>query len=445
MKEGRIKLLTVLGLIVLLLLQSIWIYNMYNSVYNDVKEVICSSLYESMFKDIMIRFKTSIPEGTQMKAGKMESDGKMSHVYFQQALIDHNAPISIEQLDSIYTEDLLQKKIDTKIVINKINPQTNDVLESTDSNFHASWGCIYTDTIPLRTDSTEAIQAIIVSPYKIVVERMSLLMVASAILMIFIGWCLVYQIRIIITQNRIAKLRKDFSNAMVHDMKSPLTSILIGTRMLRSGKIDDYPEKKEKHFGIMESECEHLLSLSNKILTMAKIEENKLTLDRTNVPLMPLLNDLAEKFKSHAEKNVSFDIHCHHRAESVYADKTHLNEAISNLIDNAIKYSGESVNIEIICYREKDLTKIKVSDNGFGIPLKEQVLIFEKFERASAARKRSLRNGATGFGIGLSYVQQVMQAHGGTVEVESVEGKGSDFTISFPVLTEEITDDKETI
>ena len=110
----------------------------------------------------------------------------------------------------------------------------------------------------------------------------------------------------------------------------------------------------------------------------------------------------------------------------VYADAFCLREVLGNLLDNAIKYSHEEVKIDIICESEKGFCKIKVCDNGLGIPLKDQSLIFNRFER-SAAVGRSGRGGAAGFGLGLNY--------GGRVEVESEEGRFSEFTLYFPIET----------
>ena len=108
-----------------------------------------------------------------------------------------------------------------------------------------------------------------------------------------------------------------------------------------------------------------------------------------------------------------------------------MREVLGNLLDNAIKYSREEVKIDIICESEKGFCKIKVCDNGLGIPLKDQALVFNRFER-SAAAARSGKGGATGFGLGLNYVQQVMLAHDGRIEVESEEGRFSEFTLYFP-------------
>ena len=105
---------------------------------------------------------------------------------------------------------------------------------------------------------------------------------------------------------------------------------------------------------------------------------------------------------------------------------------LGNLLDNAIKYSRAEVKIDIICESERGVCKIKVCDNGLGISLKDQSRIFNRFER-SAAAVRSSKGGAAGFGLGLNYVQQVMLAHEGRVEVESEEDRFSEFTLYFPV------------
>ena len=112
---------------------------------------------------------------------------------------------------------------------------------------------------------------------------------------------------------------------MIHDMKTPLSSILMGTRILRSGKLDDKPERKEKYFDIMEDEEEHLLALVNKVLTLSKLEEGKLLLEKTEVELRPIIEDLIEKFTAKAEKQVEFALDL--QEEKAYADEEFLKEA----------------------------------------------------------------------------------------------------------------------
>ena len=104
---------------------------------------------------------------------------------------------------------------------------------------------------------------------------MTLLLLATVLIMVLVIVCIIYQIRIIVRQDKIAKLREDFSYAMIHDMKTPLSSILMGTQILETGKLDTQPEKKARYFRILKEEGEHLLSLTNKVLTLSKLENHQ--------------------------------------------------------------------------------------------------------------------------------------------------------------------------
>lgn len=439
MNTRRPKIVTAASLFVLFCLQAMWSIYTYRVLYVGLERT-CNNLIEiAVHRDVITRLESGrLPEGARIVGGRLKENGREDFIPVQEALIEYNVPVSLTQFDSIYQTFLIAENIHTKTIIDKINVRTGEVLESTDPTFRAWWGTVETEPALLRRDSTEAIRAVIVSPHKNVFSRLGILFIGSLVSMFFVGWGIAYQVKIILLQNRIAELRKNFSNAMVHDMKTPLNTILMGVKILGSGKIDHDTEKKKKHFDIIEDKCHHLLSLSDKVLTLAKIEEDKLNLDRAEVPLKPLVDELVRHLLIRTDKQITFEMHCP-ETELVYADPMHLREIISNLIDNAVKYSDASVHINLSCRTTPNETRISVSDNGFGIPLKDQALIFEKFERASAANKRSLRGGATGFGLGLTYVQQVMQAHGGSVEVESIEGQGSEFTLIFPLLMQEIS------
>ena len=228
------------------------------------------------------------------------------------------------------------------------------------------------------------------------------------------------QVGIIRRQDKLAQMREDFSYAMIHDMKSPLTTLLIGLRTLRSGRLDDKPEKKERHFEV-------------------KLESGRLILDLDEVELPPLVESLTRTFEAKATKPVRF--HTDLQAETVYADKEYLKEALSNLIDNALKYSKpEGVEVLVASHRENGYVHIRVRDNGIGIPLSAQRTIFDKFERVLPKDKGEGKK-VSGFGLGLNYVMNVVREHGGYVGVESVPGRYSEFTISLPEREEEA--DKE--
>lgn len=285
--------------------------------------------------------------------------------------------------------------------------------------------------IPLREDSTLCVQGIVKNPYRYVVSSIWYLLVPLWIMFLVMLDCIFGQIKVLRMQRRLEQFQKDFTYAMIHDMKSPLNSILMAAHVLAGGKLADKPEKEEKYRRVMTEESEHLSALSNRVLMLTQLDEGHLELHKEEVALRPLLDDLIAKISLKVNKKVEFNT-VYHRCETVYADAFCLREVLGNLIDNAIKYSREEVKIDIVSVSEKGFCKIKVCDDGLGISLKDQSRIFNRFER-SAAAGRSDKGGASGFGLGLNYVQQVMLAHEGRVEVESEEGRFSEFTLYFPV------------
>ncbi|MCF2577467.1 HAMP domain-containing histidine kinase, partial [Phocaeicola barnesiae] len=291
---------------------------------------------------------------------------------------------------------------------------------------------LQTDKVPLRKDYSIVIQAQFVNPNNLFFGKMGLLLVSTTILLIFVVFCIIYQVRIISKINKISQIREDFSYAMVHDMKTPLSTIMMVQDMLESGRLDSKPEIKNKYMNIAKSEADHLFALTNKILTISKLENHKLEMNKTEVELTPIIEKLTEKFKAKVQKPVNFIISL--QAKTAYADNDYLGEVLSNLIDNAIKYSKESVEINITAEESERYTILKVRDNGLGISEADQKIIFQKYERAAAA-KRSRRNGASGFGLGLNFVDQVIKAHEGRIFVNSTEGEFTEFTIYLPLDT----------
>ncbi|WP_299090791.1 HAMP domain-containing sensor histidine kinase [uncultured Bacteroides sp.] len=284
--------------------------------------------------------------------------------------------------------------------------------------------------IPLREDSTLCVQGVVKNPYRYVATSIWYLLLPLWITFLVMLDCIFGQVKVLRMQHRLEQFQKDFTYAMIHDMKSPLNSILMAAHVLAGGKLADKPEKEEKYRRVMTEESEHLLVLSNRVLMLTQLDEGHLELHKEEVVLRSLLDDLIAKISLKSNKKVEFNT-VYHRCETVYADVFCLREVLGNLLDNAIKYSREEVKIDIICESERGACKIKVCDNGLGISLKDQSRIFNRFERSAAAR--SSKGGATGFGLGLNYVQQVMLAHEGRVEVESEEARFSEFTLYFPV------------
>lgn len=430
-----IIIFTILGLVAILGLQAIWLFNTYALVKRNIYKECNEALRKALNEEAVIRFKQA-PNRTEIYSPPIKQVGEIvpEFAYLSEGLSKLGFELSLNKVDTIVSVYLSGSNIESEFFVCIVNPKRDEqILQISKQQILPSLGIIKSEVIPIRTDLSQGVQLVLLNPYWTIFERMGLLMIATAIMMIMVITCIIYQIKIIIRQDKIAKVREDFSYAMIHDMKTPLSSILACTSLLHSGKMDNLPELKEKYFCIVEDEGGHLLNLANKVLTLSKLESHKLEIAKTVFPLEPMIADLIEKFTVKSAKPVHFTTHL--QAKEVCADEEYLKEALSNLIDNAIKYSEESVAIDISSLSNATHTLIKVHDNGIGISEKDRKHIFEKFERASAF-KRSRLGKVAGFGLGLNYVYQVMDAHEGSVTVNSVEKEFSEFILYIPIKTE---------
>jgi len=167
---------------------------------------------------------------------------------------------------------------------------------------------------------------------------------------------------------------------------------------------------------------------------IAHIERRKLTLDKKPIDLEEMTYRLIDKFMAKGGKNIEFDPYFALNGAIAYADPLYFENAVSNLIDNAIKYSESSVKICIECISNPKMIFVKVRDNGLGISAIDQGKIFERFERGVAVKNKK----TSGFGLGLNYVKNVIEAHGGTIALSSKLGEGSEFVIGIPIVVTSI-------
>lgn len=366
----------------------------------------------------VVHMHNTIDQNYRLRAALIMQNGmegvKMNSQYLDSAFAERLSRLGVKSRSGI--RQFLRSSDSTVVEVGYASPKYGDYT----SRF-----------IPLKEDSTLCVQGVVKNPYRYVATSIWYLLLPLWITFLVMLDCIFGQVKVLRMQRHLEQFQKDFTYAMIHDMKSPLSSILMAAHVLAGGKLADKPEKEEKYRRVMTEESEHLLALSNRVMMLTQLDEGHLELHKEEVALRPLLDDLIAKISLKVNKKVEFNT-VYHRCETVYADAFCLREVLSNLVDNAIKYSREEVKIDIVCVSEKGFCKIKVCDDGLGISLKDQSRIFNRFER-SAAAGRSSKGGASGFGLGLNYVQQVMLAHEGRVEVESEEGRFSEFTLYFPV------------
>lgn len=430
MNANRTKILSTAALIAILLIQMFWMWNTYNinarqlgKEYDEIlKKTIALELDKTNRCDSFFESGDTVAYSNIYNSTLSLYDAiyKKSH---QDANIDTLTIIA----DSIIKAEKLPFRID----INKVNMKTGKVIEgkNINSNIFPFLEEVKTNILPVRLDYSVGFQMTITNGSIYIIRHNWVLLLISILISIVIILSLIDQINYIDEQERVRLLREDFSYAMVHDMKSPLTSIIMGTKYLHSGVLEKKPEIKEKYFCIVEDEAQHLLALINRLLTISKLEHGKLHIQKAEVNLETMIDDVADKYKAKSAKPIHITTHI--GATTALADEEYLKEAISNLVDNATKYSKEEINIQISTLENDKNVYIKVFDEGIGIAKSELKTIFNRFERA-AEHERDARKTRGGFGIGLNYVLQVINAHGGKISVKSEKDKWSEFTISLP-------------
>jgi two-component system phosphate regulon sensor histidine kinase PhoR len=446
MKLRTVWIIFFLSVFSLLAFQAVWLYSIYNEKKIDVEEDVNLLLTESIEEELKFRYDKFISKDTILflpekeiladtaratASGELNPKEIMETSFLQQVFEIIDAPVQILFIDSLFSEKIGNLNISGKYSL-LYKDSTGIILEQTgDLSSSRMEKAFHTDSL-LIVDG-KRIQAIVdISPFA-VFKRMIWLLGASFLVLIIILACIIYQAKTIFTQYKLNRLREDFTNALTHDMKTPLGTINAVLSMFREGSLENNPEMREKFGKTAMDQVSGLLMLVEKILTIAKMEEGKLELERTPVDLLEIANELKNRFSLSKEKQVTILTSVELGDRIVYLDRTLIKDAIANLMENAIKYSGASVRIELDCYVENKQLFIRVRDNGFGISEKDKQKIFEKFERGAAVE----RKGAKGFGLGLNYVKRVTEAHGGIVVLYSKEKEGSEFTMVLPLVVSE--------
>jgi len=252
---------------------------------------------------------------------------------------------------------------------------------------------------------------------------------SSAVLLIVIFF-FVYTMLVILRQRRLSEIQKDFINNMTHEFKTPISTIAISTHVLKDPAIVQFPERLLNYANIIENENHRLKQQVERVLQMARIEKEDLGLKKDVIDFHELIQE-AVKNKSFSAADVEISLHLNALTPSVKVDKLHMVNVLYNLLDNAIKYNHNKPSIEIETSNRNKLLIIAIRDNGIGIQKENLKKIFNRFYRVPTGNLHDVK----GFGLGLSYVKRIVEAHDGKVTVISEPEQGSQFIIQFPLAS----------
>ncbi|PYQ23443.1 MAG: two-component sensor histidine kinase [Acidobacteria bacterium] len=227
----------------------------------------------------------------------------------------------------------------------------------------------------------------------------------------------------------LSRLKSDFVANVSHELKTPLALIRLFAETLELGRVPS-EDKARQYYQVINKESQRLTQLINNILDFSRIEAGRKEYRFAPTDVGRIVSDVLEAYRFQIEQQgFVLEVRVADDLPEVEADKEALAQAVLNLVNNAIKYSRDEKYLRLDLHREGDKVLLSVTDRGIGVAKGEQKKIFEKFYRA----EDSLVHETKGSGLGLALVQHIMQAHGGSVEVESAPGKGSTFTLVLPV------------
>jgi signal transduction histidine kinase len=249
------------------------------------------------------------------------------------------------------------------------------------------------------------------------------------VLSVFMIGGLVLTYRSVNKQVALARLKSDFVSNVSHELRTPLALIRLYAETLELGRITK-DEKKHEYYSIIRKESERLTALINNILDFSRIEAGRKEYDFKETDIAELVRNTLDSYRFQIEQQgFALEEQIETGIPKIRVDREAIARALVNLVNNALKYSDSEKFLGVKLYREQSMLKLEVSDRGIGIEHNEQARIFEKFYRTCDP----LVHNTKGSGLGLSLVQHITEAHGGEVEVESVPGRGSKFTLSLPL------------
>ena len=418
-KNNKYVIIAIVGLSAAFMMQMLWIVGGFQYTISKIKSDVNEKLEQALFTEAEQRACLYLKS---IAVSPSNSD-KPDITYFETELNkETKSNISLPKLKAILDKSLPS---DYSIILYNNGKEHYYGGDNRAIQLSVKSAVFYT-----RTDQSQAIQIELTNPYSIFFEELGLLALASFLMLIITLLCIFKQVGIIRWQQNNAKMKKIMTYSMIHDIKTPLSTIRLGLGALDHEKIVNDPEKRTKYLQVISTETQHAYCLINRILTISKSQAGKLELKKVQVDMTSMLSKMEENFKVNRLKNVSFENHIN--CQYAFADEEYLKEIFYNLIDNSIKYSDGDVTIRISTDKVDKGVSIRVRDNGIGISKADQKVIFDKYERASAAKRTFKKNGAPGFGLGLTYVFQVIDAHEGMIGVESELGRYTEFSIFLP-------------
>ena len=395
----NISILAIASLLCLAVVQSVWVYRMYNDSVTDFKRRVESAAYKSIYKAFRM---DAIPGLADAKYVKINLDD--FSLYFEPNLME------LDALQPYYAEVLFNDAGNSRVVMTRgERPIMNNPM---------------TTVVPIDDDGQYSLLVSIETPFKVFLGRMWGLIASSVAIIILLAGVLIYLVRTMFRQKTLEEMRRDFTHNITHELKTPISVAVTATDALRNFSADADPDRRSRYLEIVETQLTQLSTMVEHILSVS-VEGREYKYNPTVVNLHEIISGLTSGARMNSGKKPALNIEC--PAEiNVRADEFHIRNLLATVIDNAVKYADDP--IVDIRVRDDDGIVIEVEDNGCGIAKEHLGHIFEKFYRVPTGDIHTVR----GYGLGLYYAKQVVELHKGDISLKSRVGKGTTVTIKLP-------------
>jgi len=266
--------------------------------------------------------------------------------------------------------------------------------------------------------------------YSYLFGQLAYLMVPSILFFLLIVGGFSFLVYTLNRQKKLLAIKNDFINNLTHELKTPVFSISLLTKVFKERLKQKETDKLENYLNLLEIENQKLKGHIDKVLELASLENGKYSLQKEVCDFHEIINEAVSTFSLKIESaQGQLSKNFQSVKSQLLVDRDHFKNVIQNLLDNAIKYSKEQPSIAISTQSSSDKLSIAISDKGIGIAPEHHKQLFEKFYRVTTGNLHTIK----GFGLGLSYVKYIVEAHGGSIRVQSKQNEGATFIMEFPI------------
>ncbi len=390
------------------------------------------SLEEKMRRTDSLKFTRVLPQPVhnmiQIKA-PVEKSSNSPIIRFLSSNKTINDSIPVKLVDSAYRVEL--NKTNKKLKFSILFESYKDSIQKIWTMKRDSTDAVVTDKVFVGYTTPYAYQAKFENTSAYVFGKMQMQIGGSLLVLLLVAGSFIVLYRNLLAQQRLAEIKNDFISNITHELKTPIATVGVAIEALRNFNAIQSPEKTKEYLDISAAELQRLSLLVDKVLKLSMFEKQQIELNKEPFDLKELMEETLKIMKLQFDKQkakVSFTTSDH--SFMLEADKLHITSVIYNLLDNALKYSKNNALIDVsLDMADQNQVVLRVSDNGMGIAPEYQGKIFDKFFRVPTGDKHNIK----GYGLGLSYVAEVVKSHKGSIVVDSEPGKGSTFIVRLPV------------